>query len=524
MSRPLAHRRTPADPTRREGGYTMAMTALMLVPLMLLAALAVDVGSWYVEAQQIQRAADAASLAGVTFMPDHFDDAQTKAREVAAKNGYTNGVDGVTVTAAPVAGNRRRLKVTITNPHVRTYFGQVVKREISITRSATAEYVVPVPLGSPRNYLGTGTLGKTSGSFTPEYLWASINGYCTGKEQGDQRASFYMLSPNCSGATNDEYDETNYTYSIELPSTRSYNTDVILYDANYRDSSSGADDQNPGSQSQSSMSTTFTLYQPDATILDDTDNPRMDTVTSGACSSSGSGHKGTKTFSPNTTDGGYTFNPNSTLFTSNSNWWLLCTIPSSAPGGRYILRVSNQDETGSTDLTKGANNFSIVATPSSPQRLCDARTDTTCPKVYANDYLSVRAAAAGSTANFFLSDIGSEHKGKKVIITLWDPAEGGQTIKIRKPTGTNTWTDQTFDWTSDNSSYPGANGVTSIDVTGTKFTGHLITISFTLSTTYSPPSDNEWWQIAYAFQSGVTVSDRTTWSVSILGDPVHLVG
>jgi hypothetical protein len=525
MTRPIAHRRVAGEPSRREGGYTMAMTAILLVPMMLMAALAVDVGSWYVEAQQIQRAADAAALAGVTFMPDHFSDAQDKAREVAAKNGYVNGTNDVTVTASPVPGNRRRLKLTITNPHVRTFVGSIVTKEISITRSAIAEYVVPVPLGSPRNYLGTGTLGIAASGFTPEYLWASINGYCTGKEQGDQRASFYLLSPNCSGATNDDYTDTNYQYSIELPATRSYNTDVIIYDGNYRDSYSGADDQNPGGQNQASMNTTFTLYQPDATILDDTDNPRMDTVTTGACSSA-SGHKGTKTFAPNTTDGGYTFNPNSSQFSSNSNWWLLCTIPNNAPGGRYLLRVSNQDEVGGIDLTKGANNFGIVATPSSPQRLCDSRTDTTCPKVYANDYLSVRAAAAGSIANFFLSDIGPEHKGKKVIITLWDPAEGGDYIKIRKPIGTNSWTDQTFDWTSDNSNRPGANGVTSIDVSQTgsnSFTGHMITISFTLPTNYTPPTDNEWWQIQYAFQ-GSNVSDRTTWSVSIQGDPVHLVG
>ncbi|MBV9953090.1 MAG: Tad domain-containing protein [Acidimicrobiia bacterium] len=505
------------------------MTAILLVPLMLMAALAIDVGSWYVEAQQIQRAADAAALAGVTYMPDHFSDAQDKARDIAAKNGYVNGTNGVTVTATPVPGNRRRLKVTITNPHVRTFFGSIVTKEISITRAATAEYVVPVPLGSPRNYLGTGDLGKSTTTFSPEYLWASINGYCTDSEQGDERASFYSTA-TCSGATNENYSDLNYVYSVELPTTRTYSTDVILFDGNYRDGGGNADDDNPGGQGQPAMNTTFTLYQPDATILDDTDNPRMDSVTTGACSSTGAGHKGTKTFAPDTTEGGYTFNPSSTNFTSSSSWWLLCTIPASAPGGRYLLRVSNQDEAGGIDLTQGANNFSIVATPSSPQRLCDSRTDTTCPKVYANDYLSVRAASDQDTANFYLSEIGPEHKGKKVIITLWDPAEGGNSISIRKPTGTNTWTNQTFDWTSTNATYPGATNVSSIDVTGTKFNGQLLTISFTLPTTYAPPSDNDWWQIAYKFGgtdargNPITVSDRTTWSVSILGDPVHLVG
>ena len=521
MSRPISHRRLPpTEAEGKEGGYTLALTALLLVPIMLIAALAVDVGSWYVEAQEVQRAADAAALAGVTFMPDYYDDAVAKARETAAKNGYTHGTNGVTVDAVPVPGNRRRLKVTITDPNVRTYFGIVSKEKITVARAATAEYVLPVPLGSPRNYLGTGNLGLDTATFDPEYLWASVNGYCTGKEQGDQKASFYQLSPNCSGTVNGDYSDVNYSYTIELPSTRTYNTDVILFDGNYRDSGSSAADSNPGSQSQSPMKTRFTLHQADPTPLDDTDNPTMESLN--ACSSSGTGHEGTMTFQPGTTDSGYTFNPNSTNFTSAS-WWQLCRIPQNAPGGRYILEVSNQDGIGALDLTKGANNFGIAATPSSPQRLCDARTDTTCPKVYANQHLSVRAAATSSTANFFLSDIGPEHKGKKVVITLWDPAEGGESIRVRRPTGTNTWTNQTFDWTSTNGTRPGATNATSIDVTGTAFTNHMITISFTLPTTYAPPTDNEWWQIGYTF-GGTGVTDRTTWSVSIVGDPVHLVG
>ena len=47
-----------------------------------------------------------------------------------------------------------------------------------------------------------------------------------------------------------------------------------------------------------------------------------------------------------------------------------------------------------------------------------------------------------------------------------------------------------------NGTRPGATNATSIDVTATDFNGRLLTISFTLPTTYAPPTDNEWWQIA----------------------------
>ena len=53
----------------KEGGYVAVMTALLLFTLMGLAAFAVDVGHWYQVGQQEQAAADAAAMAGVTYLP-----------------------------------------------------------------------------------------------------------------------------------------------------------------------------------------------------------------------------------------------------------------------------------------------------------------------------------------------------------------------------------------------------------------------------------------------------------------------
>ena len=97
--------------------------------------------------------------------------------------------------------------------------------------------------------------------------------------------------------------------------------------------------------------------------------------------------------------------------------------------------------------------------------------------------------------------------------------------RIRQPTGTNTWVDQTFDWTSTNGDSTRATNVTSASTSrANNFNNQLLTISFTLPTTYAPPTDNEWWQIALHVRQAPSVTDRTTWSVSIVGDPVHLVG
>ena len=62
-----------------------------------LAALTVDVSRWYLEGQQVQRAADAAALAGVTWMPQDLAKATLAAKDIAARNGYPNSGSSVVV-------------------------------------------------------------------------------------------------------------------------------------------------------------------------------------------------------------------------------------------------------------------------------------------------------------------------------------------------------------------------------------------------------------------------------------------
>ena len=153
---------------RRDAGYVMFMLAITMIVLFTACAFAVDLGSFYARASRIQRAADAAALAGVVWMPGDFAHAQTDALAVAAKNGFSSGV---TVTA--VAGNPYQLKVTILDAHVPRFFSTILsKSPMTITRAAVAEFAPVVPLGSPDNRLGNDPLS------TPAYLaylWASIS-------------------------------------------------------------------------------------------------------------------------------------------------------------------------------------------------------------------------------------------------------------------------------------------------------------------------------------------------------------
>lgn len=482
-----------------EGGYVLPLVALALTVLMIAAAFAVDVGAWYSRGNQLQRAADAAALAGVVWMPD-FTKAETVALEAAAKNGIVNG-GNITVTVAPIAGVKNQLRVTVTDTKAEQYFSNVVMARPTITRAALAEYVLPVPLGSPRNFFGTGTLA----SGFNENLWLSVNSWCTDKVDGDRYQSRYFgnrpySSENCqnpppavSGLLNSEYRPGGYEFYVDLPAGRPYSTDVLLFDPRYETGAGGPDlSLYTGAQSY-----TFGLFSADATPLDDSDNPPVS-----GCS---------QTFTSSAP--AFNYGP----YLGSSRWFRLCTLANSAPSGRYILRVKNN---AGERFGAGANNYSIVARPSTfaGTGLCDRRTVATCPGVYGKDTISVFANQSSSTADFFLAEIDPVHVGKKLRITLFDPGEGGNDIRIRRPIGTNSWTDASFTWTADD----GTSGSgTSLDVTGSRFNGKVVVLEVNLAG-YAPPADNHWWQIRYNFGTG-TVTDRTTWSVLIVGDPVHLV-
>ena len=123
----------------------------MLGVLMTMTALAVDVGSFYSRAAEVQKASDAAALAAVVWMPDDFTTATSAARDAAGRNGFTHGTNGITVVVSTVAGNPRQVRATITDPSVPTIFGRMITNSISITRDSVAEYVLAVPLGSPNS-------------------------------------------------------------------------------------------------------------------------------------------------------------------------------------------------------------------------------------------------------------------------------------------------------------------------------------------------------------------------------------
>ena len=115
----------------------------------------VDVSWYWVNSLRVQRAADAAALAGAVMLPNKQSQAYTLAYEEASKNGYPVG-GGTIVTPVQDPDNDRRLVVTI-QTQIGTFFMRVIGIEsIGVARTSKAEFTLPVPMGSPQNYYGVG--------------------------------------------------------------------------------------------------------------------------------------------------------------------------------------------------------------------------------------------------------------------------------------------------------------------------------------------------------------------------------
>ncbi len=267
-----------------EAGYVAIIFALLIPTVFLgLAATALDTARWYLEVERVQKAADAAALAGVPYLPQDLP-ALTKARaralEVAKRNGYDDASADVAITVQQ--GNRpSQLRVTI-SAEVENQFGSMIGvPATTITRTSVADFTGPAPMGSPCNTFGnepdsgagggryqwvwvgpnwwnfenrwigndgeggasnwqgnTGT--ATAGADCPRVpqFWGSVEGPESGKVQGDryqtkncEASSTDGCGSGGSGGRNEEYREEGYFFVVRVaPEMVNQEVRLQLYD------------------------------------------------------------------------------------------------------------------------------------------------------------------------------------------------------------------------------------------------------------------------------------------------------
>jgi Flp pilus assembly protein TadG len=156
-------------------GQMLVLFVVSIFVLTGITAIVVDVSWYWANSLRVQRAADAAALAGVVWLPGNPTSAYSTARAEATKNGYDNGTGGTVVTPTQDATNKRRLNVTISSP-VGTFFMKIFGiATITAIRSSKAEYVLPVPMGSPENYYGVFGLTRGLTSTTDVTTFSTSN-------------------------------------------------------------------------------------------------------------------------------------------------------------------------------------------------------------------------------------------------------------------------------------------------------------------------------------------------------------
>ena len=104
-----------ADAVRKRG-QVLVIFALGATALIGAVAIVTDVSWLWVNQQRMQRAADAAALAGSIYLPGDPAAAFAAARAEAAKNGLVDGLNGIVITPSRDNAEPRRLAVTVSGP------------------------------------------------------------------------------------------------------------------------------------------------------------------------------------------------------------------------------------------------------------------------------------------------------------------------------------------------------------------------------------------------------------------------
>lgn len=146
----------------KDNGVAMVWLATTVVLLLGTAGFAVDLGWLYLNASRAQRAADSAAMAGVVNLPGFPVTADLEARDAGRANGYdicNPSTTGCADTMATAPLSDHELWVELRTEVDSFFLGVLGFDSFGITREATAEYVKPVPLGSPNRCFGQDPTG-----------------------------------------------------------------------------------------------------------------------------------------------------------------------------------------------------------------------------------------------------------------------------------------------------------------------------------------------------------------------------
>ena len=565
---------------RSERGIALVWLSMFLLVLMAFAGLAVDLSNWYLHADRLQRAADSAAHAGAVFLPGDAPSAVTTARTEAARNGFNDGIVSGTPNATVTVNqepNPNRLRVKVDSP-INTFFVHLLGiNSVDIEREAVAEFVSAVPMGSPENKVGN----DPENGYNAVQFWVNIAGRNATKRSGDRYAAGVCSSSvaNCTGAANpgidnDDYSYDGYFFTVDvknivpgqplrfdafdaamiyvndhcthrMPNAGELTTLSAWYpDAVTRYASGDGPWCNGDQRINSGLDTqtTFIVRGPDNTPWSDTDNPVVS-----QCSPLTTPYYGTSSTDGDPSvyqwlhpgdgieDAQAVMDPNDGTFTFAEyfrRWITYCEIPAgSVQTGQYVVQIRTNANSGNptaydSSMNQGGHNRMALRVGFG-QAGVDAA-DGSDVAFFARGKLPIYANANAANTTFYLARITPNDAGRTLRITLFDMGDASQagTLQILPPAEyASTISGCTFARDDGGSlSYSGSTCELYNVSAGNGFNGRIVDVDIPIPEDYTcsiASATGCWFRVLADFPS--VVQDTTTWSATILGNPVRLV-
>ncbi len=560
-------RRAAAD----ERGMALVWAGGCLFMLLLAAGFAIDLVHAYQVGQRAQNAADASALAGTVFLPANPTNAKARAVVSAADNGFST-IGATTVTPRTSTDDSElqptQIEVEI-KTEVPTLFARVVGfNSVHVRRTAVADYDNPVAMGSPSNTMGNQPDCVTpcsSGDDHPQY-WLNVAGPKSSKAKGDRhQANVCSGADNCSG-TNQDYVTDGYLFVVRNQSAGA-TIEIEAFDPAFVNVGDKCPADDRGSQlsnlytatsnprfnyvttpsnpadpgwayctgdqwfngaSEDPVEGPYTLYrfyEPDATPGDVSDNTLIGSCTRGFDPVQGSLlARYNAEIAP-----GSLVHPTVTQYFRQ--WVPMCSV-SNADVGDYVVQVQTNRNLDGSDRTNGGGHNRFALRVKSGGSL-----SATSVRMFGLGKLPIYANATGSDTRFHLAQILPGAANRKLRITFFDVGDASDvgTLTVLPPADSNyaTFNGCTYTAPPGNSSGPPfgtfaatGGGCSVSGVSSSTWNGQiiewLVPIPSDYNCDYLDPTGC-WVKMKFQYGSSVQVSDTTTWSATLDGNPVRII-
>ncbi len=323
-----------------------------------------------------------------------------------------------------------------------------------------------------------------------------MNGEEEPKENGDPYSTRCTAPAPCAGTPNTQFRDPAYYYAVEVPNGSAGGAmSIELYDpshwaGNRNDFVNNGNLLATGDRIDRAIDITYTLFAPDVTPSDPTDN-----VPIPGCS---------RTF----TEQGPPASP------GIQEWAPLCTVTASA--GIYVLTVAvDGNERGITDFSFRSRLDGNLTNPIA---------------LYGLGSMSIDMIEGGVAPNFKLVKLEEIYAGTQLIISLFDPGDvsgGFANLTFRGEALPFECEYRVLDqaqneiraWGPDDS--PGA-APCFLNTSGQRFNNEWVEFRYDVPDSYLCTGDC-WITVDYNFAASASVTERTTWAARINGQPIHLL-